>query len=179
MRRNRLLATRQFLGRVSRLALPYYARSEERWRARLLLAVIVALTLGAVFINVRLNDWNRRFFEMLQNKDVPSFFPLLLEFSVLAVIYILVAVFRLYLRQMLQMRWRVWLTSQMVGRWLDNKAYYRLELQERRTDNPDQRIRGCLMNQGQASGALPARVSPQARAALIWAISSHWRPAWT
>src|ERR1700694_3615626 len=98
MRRNRLFETRQFLGRVLRLALPYFARSEERWRARLLLAVIVVLTLGAVFLNVRLNDWNRRFFEMLQNKDTPTFPSLIVEFSVLAAIYILLAVYRLYLR---------------------------------------------------------------------------------
>ena len=176
MRRDRLLATRQFLGRVSRLALPYYARSEERWRARLLLAVIVALTLGAVFINVRLNDWNRRFFEMLQNKDVPSFFPLILEFSVLAVIYILVAVYRLYLRQMLQMRWRVWLTSQMVGRWLNNKAYYRLELQEHRTDNPDQRISEDLNlftanTLGIALGLLGSLVTLVSFITILWTIS--------
>src|ERR1051326_6577754 len=129
MRRNRLLEARQFLSRVLRLALPYFARSEERWRARLLLTVIVALTLGAVFVNVRLNDWNRRFFEMLQNKDTPSFLSLILEFSILAAFYILIAVYRLYLRQMLQMRWRAWLTKQMVDRWLDDKVYYRLELE--------------------------------------------------
>ena len=47
-----------------------------------------SLTIGAVFLNVRLNDWNRRFFEMLQNKDTPSFFPLILEFSLLAAVIV-------------------------------------------------------------------------------------------
>jgi vitamin B12/bleomycin/antimicrobial peptide transport system ATP-binding/permease protein len=161
---------------VLRLALPYFARSEERWRARLLLGVIIALTLGAVFVNVRLNDWNRRFFEMLQNKDVPSFLPLILEFSILAAIYILVAVYRLYLRQMLQMRWRVWLTSHMVDQWLDNKVYYRLELQDRRTDNPDQRITEDLNlftanTLGIALGLLGSVVTLVSFITILWNIS--------
>lgn len=176
MRRNRLVDIRQLLGRVLRLALPYFARSEERWRARLLLAVIVALTLGAVFLNVRLNDWNRRFFEMLQNKDTPSFFALILEFSVLAAIYILIAVYRLYLRQMLQMRWRVWLTSHMVDRWLDDKVYYRLELEDRRTDNPDQRIAEDLnlftaTTLGIALGLLGSLVTLVSFITILWTIS--------
>jgi vitamin B12/bleomycin/antimicrobial peptide transport system ATP-binding/permease protein len=175
-RRNRLFETRQFLGRVLRLALPYFARSEERWRARLLLVVIVALTLGAVFLNVRLNDWNRRFFEMLQNKDTPSFFPLILEFSGLAAIYIVIAVYRLYLRQMLQMRWRVWLTSHMIGRWLDDKVYYQLELEDRRTDNPDQRIAEDLNlftadTLGIALGLLSSFVTLVSFTTVLWTIS--------
>jgi vitamin B12/bleomycin/antimicrobial peptide transport system ATP-binding/permease protein len=175
-RRNRLGETRQFLRRLLRLALPYFARSEERWRARLLLVVIVALTLGAVFLNVRLNDWNRRFFEMLQNKDIPSFLPLILEFSVLAAIYIVIAVYRLYLRQMLQMRWRVWLTSHMIGRWLDDKVYYQLELEDRRTDNPDQRIAEDLNlftadTLGIALGLLSSFVTLVSFTTVLWTIS--------
>jgi len=168
--------TRQFLRRVLRLALPYFMRSEERWRARLLLAVIVGLTLGAVFLNVRLNDWNRRFFEMLQGRDTPSFFPLILEFSILAAMYILIAVYRLYLRQMLQMRWRVWLTSRMLDRWLDAKVYYRLELQDSRTDNPDQRITEDLNlftanTLGIALGLLSSVVTLVSFVTILWNIS--------
>src|SRR5919199_6279315 len=108
MRAGRMGARLRFLGQAWRLTAPYW-NSEERWRARLLLTVIVLMTLGQVFINVRFNDWNRRFYEGLQNKDAASFVPLIIEFSILAVIYIIVAVYRLYLRQMLEMRWRVWL----------------------------------------------------------------------
>ena len=44
-------STSSFLGRVWRLILPYW-QSEERWRARLLLAVIVALSLALVYVLV-------------------------------------------------------------------------------------------------------------------------------
>lgn len=124
---------------VARMVLPYW-RSEERWRASLILLVIVALTLGLVFILVLLNDWNRRFYEALQNYDLASFGPLLVQFSVLATLYIVGAVYKLYFTQMLQMRWRVWLTRRFVTGWLEQGVYYRLELDTRGTDNPDQRI---------------------------------------
>jgi putative ATP-binding cassette transporter len=128
-----------FLRRVWRLGAPYW-RSEERWQARGLLAVIVILTIGLVFLLVLLNNWNREFYEAIQNKDFASFGPLLLQFTVLAAIYIIGAVYKLYFTQMLQMRWRVWMTRRFVGHWLSNQVYYRLELRDRRTDNPDQRI---------------------------------------
>src|SRR6266576_158152 len=107
----------QFARRAWGLAGPYL-RSEERWRARALLAVIVVLTLGLVFLQVLYNDWNRLFYEALQNKDFASFGPLLLRFGILASLYIIGAVYRLYFQQMLQMRWRVWLTHEYVENWL-------------------------------------------------------------
>jgi putative ATP-binding cassette transporter len=41
---------------------------------------------------------------------------------------------------MLQIRWRVWMTRRFVDNWLARQVYYRLELRDRATDNPDQRI---------------------------------------
>ena len=49
------------------------------------------------------------------------------------------SVYGLYLSQMLQIRWRRWLTSRYLDAWLAEGAYYQLELGGR-TDNPDQRI---------------------------------------
>jgi putative ATP-binding cassette transporter len=129
----------RFARRAWKLAAPYWS-SEERWAARALLVVVVIMTLGLVFLNVLLNDWNREFYEAIQNKDFDSFGPLLLRFSVLAAIFIVTAVFRLYFTQMLQMRWRIWLTREFLGQWFDRHAYYRLEIAKGRADNPDQRI---------------------------------------
>jgi vitamin B12/bleomycin/antimicrobial peptide transport system ATP-binding/permease protein len=137
--RHRIADSLTFFRRVWRLGAPYW-RSEERWPARGLLATIVILTVGLVFLLVLLNNWNREFYEAIQNKDFASFGPLLLQFAVLATIYIIGAVYKLYFTQMLQMRWRVWMTRRFVNQWLNNQVYYRLELRDRRTDNPDQRI---------------------------------------
>src|SRR5205823_6123022 len=124
---------------VWRLAVPYW-QSEERGRASLLLGGVITLTLSLVFILVQINDWNRAFYEALQDYDFAAFGPLLLRFSVLAALYIIGAVYKLYFTQMLEMRWRTWLTRRCVTTWLDRRVYYHLELEPHATDNPDQRI---------------------------------------
>src|SRR5262249_22272387 len=50
------------------------------------------------------------------------------------------AVYQVYLSQMLEIRWRRWLTDRYLRAWLADGAYYRMQLVARDTDNPDQRI---------------------------------------
>ncbi len=132
-------AAKNFLRDTWRIAQPYWT-SEDRWPGRGLLAVIVAMSLGLVFINVLLNKWNNAFYDTLQNHDWAGFTHQLGVFCVLAFIYIVVAVYQLYLRQMLQIRWRRWLTRRFLDRWLSGRAYYGLQMRGGATDNPDQRI---------------------------------------
>jgi putative ATP-binding cassette transporter len=50
------------------------------------------------------------------------------------------AVYAVYLNQMLQIRWRRWLTDNYLVEWLSDRAYYQLQLSGNPADNPDQRI---------------------------------------
>ncbi|MCU0897897.1 MAG: ABC transporter ATP-binding protein/permease [Burkholderiales bacterium] len=136
---NVFIRARSFLGKVWNLATPYW-RSEEKWTAWGLLAAIVAISLGLVYLLVLLNDWQRDFFNAIQEKQSEDFFALLLYFSFLAAVFIVASIYRLYLQQMLEMRWRIWLSRQYLGDWLGEQVFYRLELTGRGTDNPDQRI---------------------------------------
>ena len=63
---------RQLLRDAWAITRPYWF-SEDRWSARGLLLVVVALTLGIVYINVLLNHWNNTFYNALQNKDYDVF----------------------------------------------------------------------------------------------------------
>ncbi|WP_419784951.1 ABC transporter ATP-binding protein/permease [Pseudodesulfovibrio sp.] len=128
-----------FLRDTWRLAKPYWF-SEDRWYGRGLLAVIVAMSLGLVYVNVLLNKWNNVFYNTLQNHDWDGFVHQIGVFCILAFIYILVAVYQIYLQQMLQIRWRRWLTERYLERWLDHRAYYMIQMHGNETDNPDQRI---------------------------------------
>jgi vitamin B12/bleomycin/antimicrobial peptide transport system ATP-binding/permease protein len=128
-----------FLRKLKMLIVPYWS-SEERWSARLLLAVIMAMNLGMVYIQVRINSWTRDFYNVLQSLDKGAFLKELLIFSGLATAYIIQAVYMLYLNQMLQIRWRRWLTEDYLSRWLQRHTFYRLQLTDTGTDNPDQRI---------------------------------------
>ena len=143
-----------FLRDAWRLASPYF-RSEERWSARGLLAAIVALNLSLVGMNVVLSYWNRAFYNALQERDWDSFINLLLTykrtesgllpgFCEIAAVFILVAIYRTWLNQLLQIRWRRWMTEHLLADWLSDQAYWRISLRTDPigygTDNPDQRI---------------------------------------
>lgn len=127
-----------FLRRVWRLVTPYW-RSEEKRLAWVLLIAIIALTLFSVALSVWFNNWNRDFYNALQDKNLTAFWHLILYFCGIAAIAIVSSVYRSYLTQMLTIRWRRWLTETHFKRWLAHKNYYRLE-QASYTDNPDQRL---------------------------------------
>jgi putative ATP-binding cassette transporter len=130
---------RHFLRDSWRLAKPYWF-SEDRWAAWSLLAIVVAMNLGLVYINVLLNKWQNTFFNAVQEKNAAVFFHQLWVFTWLAAIFIAVAVYQLYLNQMLQIRWRRWLTDRYLTAWLSDRTYYRMQLMAGDADNPDQRI---------------------------------------
>ena len=121
------------------LAGPYW-RSEEKWRAFILLAAIMGMNLGMVYVQVLLNLWIKEFYNALQALNKVLFFTELKTFAELAAAYIVQAVYMVYLDQMLQIRWRRWLTERSLSRWLGHKAYYRMQFLDDKTDNPDQRI---------------------------------------
>lgn len=134
----------RFFHRVWQLTALYW-RSEEKGMAWLLLIVVIALSLVGVALSVWLNSWYRDFYNALQNKDLKSFIHLMLMFCGIAAVFILTAVYRLYLTQMLTIRWRRWLTEKHFAAWLGDKSYFRLE-QRGHTDNPDQRLTEDLDN---------------------------------
>jgi putative ATP-binding cassette transporter len=157
------------------IARPYWF-SEDRWAGRGLLVSVIGLNLGIVFINVLLNKWNLAFYNSLQDKDYAVFVSQLFKFTYLAGAYIVVAVYQLYLNQMLQIRWRRWLTDRYLEAWLKNKAYYRMQLQEAETDNPDQRIAEDLRlfvatTLGLTLGMMRAVVTLVSFVAILWTLS--------
>ena len=127
------------LVQITRLSLPYF-RSEDRWAGRCLLGAILAIELAQVGVAVLLNSWNARFYDALQQKNASAFGYELAIFSALVTVFILLAVYQLYLSQGLQIRWRQWMTNRLLGSWLHDSTAYRMQLSGDCTDNPDQRI---------------------------------------
>ena len=117
-----------------------YWNSEHKWKARGLLAFVIGLNFFGVYLLVRLNSWYNEFYNALQQYQVDSFWPLVGEFTGVAMLYIVIAVYAIYLRQAVQIKWRTWLTDKYLSRWLKGQVYYRLQVQNSDTDNPDQRI---------------------------------------
>jgi putative ATP-binding cassette transporter len=133
---SRLLSTFATIWRIAR---PYFY-SEDRWAGRILLAAVIVIELSTTAINVMFNWWNNRFYNALQERNWETFIYELGVFCVLATAFILLAVYQLYLRQWLQIRWRAWMTEQYLDRWLAGGNHYRMQLLGDAADNPDQRI---------------------------------------
>ena len=166
------------------LTRPYFS-SEERWPARGLLLAIVALNLGLVYMAVLFNEWNKLFYDALQEKQQAVFWEQLGRFSYLAVGFIIIAVYKFYLTQLLEMRWRAWMTRHYLRRWLSSHAFYHLELQRfsqrpnagrGNPDNPDQRIQEDI-NQftsytvSLTMGLLNAVVTLASFVGILWGLS--------
>ena len=170
-----LIEAGSFLGKVWQLARPYW-RSSERREAWLLLAAIIALTLFLVFMEVQFNRWNREFYDSLQERQFDTFKRLLAEFCGLAAIFIVAAAYTNYLTAQLQMRWRIWLTREYLGEWFDRQTYYRLGLESRGTDNPDQRIAEDIRlftdrTLNLSLGVLSAVVTLVSFVGILWVVS--------
>ena len=163
------------LPRAWALIRPYWS-SEDRWAARGLLLAVVLLTLGMVYLTVLLNQWNNAFYSALQDKNMPAFRGQLFRVTYLITIFIFLAVYQVYLNQMLEIRWRRWLTDRYLRAWLSNDAYYRMQLQASETDNPDQRIAEdvhLLATHTLAlfTGGLRAVVTLVTFVAILWGLS--------
>jgi putative ATP-binding cassette transporter len=162
------------------LAWPFWRERSER-RSLVLLATVVALTLGTVALNVRFSSWNNDFYNALQAHDLRAFWRQVGIFALLATAFIIAAVYRQYLQQRLYMHWRTWLSERLQSMWLQPGTAYRLGLNathDRTTgvDNPDQRIAddvrrfvdGCL---DLSLGLLNAGVTLVSFVAILWSLS--------
>ena len=153
---------------------PYWV-SEDRKAGLVLLAVVVGLNLAVVAVNVWLNNWNRIFYNTLEQRDFPGFKTALWQFCAIAAVFIVVAVLKQFATMRLQMRWRTWMTGRFLDRWMAHQAYYRIE-QGGRADNPDQRISEDIRSLTSDSltlslGLLNSVVTLLSFIAILWTLS--------
>ena len=169
------MRTTGFLKGFWALTKPYWV-SEQRGKALILLFTVVGLALALVWMEVQFNYWNRDFYNTFENRDQAEFFRQLGMFTLLAVTWIIMAVYRLWFLQMLQIEWRTWLTDHFLQEWMEDQAHYRMQLLDRGTDNPDQRIAEDLRifveyTSDLALGLLSAVVTLISFVVILWSLS--------
>ncbi|WP_126879341.1 ABC transporter ATP-binding protein/permease [Paraburkholderia kururiensis] len=153
---------------------PYWV-SEDRWRARGLLVLVIAMNMTMVAANVWFNSWQRTFFDAIQQYNYPVFIKALLQFTVIALALILLGSYRTYFQQMLEFRWRAWLTTKYQREWLGERTYYRIE-RDNLADNPDQRVSVDLQDLASTTlqlslGLLSTTVTLFSFVVILWNIS--------
>ena len=156
-----------------------YWHSQEKWKARGLLAGVIALTLGQVYMLVLLNGWNNDFYNALQQRAFESFWPLIGQFAGFAFLHIIFAVYAIYVRQILEIKWRNWMTDKYLDRWLGHQTYYRLQVAgQDDMDNPDQRIADDInsfvnLTLGLFVGVIKQATSLVAFVVILWNLSGY------
>jgi putative ATP-binding cassette transporter len=101
---------------------------------------LLFLIVGTVGFQYGINVWNRAIFDAIEKRDSATVFYLSGIFFPLAIGSVLLAVAQVYARMGIQRRWRAWLTSSVLTRWLANGRYYQLNLVGGDHQNPEYRI---------------------------------------
>ncbi|NLH82858.1 MAG: ABC transporter ATP-binding protein/permease [Phyllobacteriaceae bacterium] len=121
------------------VALPFWTGS-ARAVARRLTAAVAALVVVNVALLYGVNRWNKSFFDALDRKDLGTIVGLLALFAGLVAVGGGINLVLTRLRLGLQAEWRRWLTTSLVGRWLGDCTYYKLEVSSGDFDNPEARM---------------------------------------
>lgn len=100
--------------------------------------------LGLIFanlaVNVGINRWNKSFFDALEKKDGSALFSSIVTITVLIAVGAGFAVAMVRCRMTLQVKWRQWLTGDVLNKWLSEQRYYRLAVTDENQINPEYRI---------------------------------------
>ncbi len=125
-----------------KVAKPYWF-SEQKWKARGLLGLLLLLALAVNAINVGISFIFRNIDTSLatfpQTKDASIFWRFIAIYAGLLVIGTPIVVMYGYLQDKLGLQWREWLTNHFLDKYFQNRAYYQINFNQK-IDNPDQRI---------------------------------------
>jgi vitamin B12/bleomycin/antimicrobial peptide transport system ATP-binding/permease protein len=156
----------------------YWTSPDAKWGG-LLLAGAVALEFGTVRTTFYVSDLQRQTVESLENRDASAFLMMAVTFIGLSLLLIVVSAVRVYLRQLLEIRWRRGLTGEFIARWIGDHAYGQTQLHGAVIDNPDQRIAEDIRDfvasaLGLSLSLLSSVATLISFGGLLWMLSSGW-----
>ena len=114
-------------GNGDRLAIPFSAG-------------LLVLIVGTVGFQYGINVWNRSIFDAIEKRDSAAVYHLTALFFPLAIGSVVLGIAQVFARMSIQRRWRTWLTTSVISRWLANGRYYQLNLVGGDHKNPEYRI---------------------------------------
>ena len=107
----------------------------------MMLSAATLFVVGATaFGQIQLNAWNKPFYDALAKKDFSGFLEQLLVFLVIAAGLLSLNVAQTWLNQMLKLKLREGLLTDMLNEWLQPRRAFRLAEEGEIGVNPDQRI---------------------------------------
>jgi vitamin B12/bleomycin/antimicrobial peptide transport system ATP-binding/permease protein len=140
--------------------------------------IAIALSLGSVYLALRLTAWTGDFYSAIQKVDGPEAVRQIGIFAAIVAINSVRGLAYEYLRKVIEIRWRRSLTEHAIAVWTSRKAYWHLANGAgERIDNPDQRIaedcrlftKGIL---GEALDLIGEIVGLFSYVVLLWGLAS-------
>jgi putative ATP-binding cassette transporter len=169
---------RRFARHLWNLIRLYWRSPDAPWGLLLLIGAVV-LEMGTVYGTLQLSNAERRIMDAFQQKQPMDFLTAMALFGAVSTVFVLVSAYRMYLRQLLEIRWRRGVTASYVDRWINENAYCQQQLHRDEVDNPDQRIAEDVRDF--VTSALGLSLSFVAAVAtlvsfggLLWGLSGHW-----
>lgn len=117
---------------------PYWT-SNVKSKAFMLLGILLLLLLAVNGLNVVINYVSGAFMTAFSSKDQPTFYRMLIMYFSVFVVGTPIVVFYSWMGDKLGLHWRSWLTEHLLGKYLTDRAYYRIA-NDKNIDNPDERI---------------------------------------
>ncbi|EJC82397.1 ABC-type uncharacterized transport system, permease and ATPase component [Rhizobium leguminosarum bv. trifolii WSM2297] len=152
----------------------YWGRGGDKlaWPCTLGLLALIGIN---VAFQYGINLWNRAIFDAIERHDAGTVYFLSAVFLPLVLGTVAVVTTQVALRMMIQRRWRSWLTTAVIGRWLANGRYYQLNLIGGDHKNPEARISEDLRIATEApvdfiAGVISAFLSASTFIVVLWTI---------
>jgi vitamin B12/bleomycin/antimicrobial peptide transport system ATP-binding/permease protein len=146
----------------------------------LLLATIIFLVIAVTaYGQIRLNRWNKPFYDALSHRDLEQFLIQLGVFAIIAGILLALNVAQRWLTEMLKLKLREGLTLDLIDHWLLPRRAFRLANAGPVGVNPDQRMHEDARHLTELSadlgiGLLQASILLITFIAVLWALSSDF-----
>ncbi|TIS53624.1 ABC transporter ATP-binding protein/permease [Mesorhizobium sp.] len=117
----------------------YWGRGGDRlaWPFSIGLLILICINVGFQY---GINVWNRAIFDAIEQRNARTVYFLSAVFLPLVLGSGSLVVAQVFLRMTIQRRWRSWLTTAAIARWLANGRYYQLNLVGGDHTNPEARI---------------------------------------
>ncbi|HEB3528589.1 TPA: ABC transporter ATP-binding protein/permease [Burkholderia cenocepacia] len=123
---------------VWHLLLPYW-RTREGVFSLILLMLVIGSSWATTYVMLWNNNWTGMFYDAIGASRFKVLPELLVRFLLVAMAGAVVHITGAVLQQIVQIRWRRWLTTWLAEKWLARNNYYRIE-RDRELENVDQRI---------------------------------------
>jgi vitamin B12/bleomycin/antimicrobial peptide transport system ATP-binding/permease protein len=117
-----------------------FMASPQRKMLFMLGAATVFVVGATAYGQIRLNAWNKPFYDALARKDLDEFLAQLVVFLVIAAGLLSLNVAQIWLNQMLKLKLREGLVGDLLNQWLEERRAFRLAGAGEIGVNPDQRV---------------------------------------